>query len=128
MSNNCCVYAIRAIEYCSTKFTLSEVYLSNGMYVNESIFIQSFLTYCQRQSPTLSDFCYISSVMYIRVSLPQQCISNQFEVTCIDKRSIFPNTVSHFMYLPLFRANMFLTEMLESNIFYDNLLIDILSG
>ena len=37
------------------------------------------------------------------------------------------NTVSHFSYAPLFQGPHFLTKMLESNILYDNLLIDILS-
>ena len=36
-------------------------------------------------------------------------------------------TVSHFSYAPLFQGPHFLTKMLESNILYDNLLIDILS-
>ena len=37
------------------------------------------------------------------------------------------NTVSPFSYAPLFQGQHFLTKMLESNILYDNLLIDILS-
>ena len=37
------------------------------------------------------------------------------------------NTVSHFSYAPLFPGPHFLTKMLESNILYDNLFIDILS-
>ena len=36
-------------------------------------------------------------------------------------------TVSHFSYAPPFQGPHFLTKMLESNILYDNLLIDILS-
>ena len=36
-------------------------------------------------------------------------------------------TVSHFSYAPLFKGPHFFTNMLESNILYDNLLIDILS-
>ena len=36
-------------------------------------------------------------------------------------------TVSHFSYAPLFKGPHFFTKMLESNILYDNLLIDILS-
>ena len=36
-------------------------------------------------------------------------------------------TVSHFSYAPLFQGPHFLTKMLESNILYDNLFIDILS-
>ena len=34
-------------------------------------------------------------------------------------------TVSHFSYAPLFEGPHFLTKMLESNILYDNLFIDI---
>ena len=34
-------------------------------------------------------------------------------------------TVSHFSYAPLFQGPHFLTKMLESNILYDNLFIDI---
>ena len=37
------------------------------------------------------------------------------------------HTVSHFSYAPLFQGPHFLTKMLESNIPYDNLFIDILS-
>ena len=37
------------------------------------------------------------------------------------------HTVSHFSYAPLFQGPHFLTKMLELNILYDNLLIDILS-
>ena len=37
------------------------------------------------------------------------------------------STVSHFSYAPLFQGPYFLKKMLESNILYDNLLIDILS-
>ena len=36
-------------------------------------------------------------------------------------------TVSHFSYAPIFKGRDFFTKMLESNILYDNLLIDILS-
>ena len=36
-------------------------------------------------------------------------------------------TVSNFSYAPLFQGPHFLTKMLESNILYDNLSIDILS-
>ena len=36
-------------------------------------------------------------------------------------------TVSHFSYAPLFQGPHFFTKMLESNILYDNLFIDILS-
>ena len=36
-------------------------------------------------------------------------------------------TVSHFSYAPLFQGPYFLTKILESNILYDNLLIDMLS-
>ena len=36
-------------------------------------------------------------------------------------------TVSHFSYAPFFQGPYFLTKKLESNILYDNLLIDILS-
>ena len=36
-------------------------------------------------------------------------------------------TVSHFSYASLFQGPHFLTKMLEYNILYDNLLIDILS-
>ena len=36
-------------------------------------------------------------------------------------------TVSHFSYAPFFQGPHFLTKMLESNILYDNLFIDILS-
>ena len=36
-------------------------------------------------------------------------------------------TVSHFSYAPFFQGPQFLTKMLESNILYDNLFIDILS-
>ena len=35
--------------------------------------------------------------------------------------------MSHFSYAPLFRAHIFFTKMLESNILYDNLHIDIWS-
>ena len=38
----------------------------------------------------------------------------------------FNNTVSHFSYAPLFQGPHLLTNMLESNILYDNLFIDIL--
>ena len=43
--------------------------------------------------------------------------------------SLYPSvyTVSHFSYAPLFQGPHFLTKMLESNILYDTLLIDILS-
>ena len=37
------------------------------------------------------------------------------------------STVSHFSYAPLFQGPHFLTKMLELNIRYDNLFIDILS-
>ena len=37
------------------------------------------------------------------------------------------NTVSHFSYAPFFQGPHFLTKMLESNILYDYLFIDILS-
>ena len=37
------------------------------------------------------------------------------------------NTVSHFSYAPFFQAPHFLTKILESNILYDNLFIDIKS-
>ena len=37
------------------------------------------------------------------------------------------HTVSHFSYARLFQGPHFLTKMLESNIPYDNLFIDILS-
>ena len=44
----------------------------------------------------------------------------------IVKRYIrFGYTVSHFSYAPLFEGPHFLTKMLESNILYDNLFIDI---
>ena len=36
-------------------------------------------------------------------------------------------TVSHFSYAPFFKGPHFFTKMLESNILYDDLLIDILS-
>ena len=36
-------------------------------------------------------------------------------------------TVSHFSYAPIFQGQHFLKKMLESNILYDNLFIDILS-
>ena len=36
-------------------------------------------------------------------------------------------TVSHFSYAPFFQGPYFLTKMLESNILYDNIFIDILS-
>ena len=38
------------------------------------------------------------------------------------------NTVSHFSYAPHFQGLHFFTKMLEANIFYENLLIDILSA
>ena len=37
------------------------------------------------------------------------------------------STVSHISYAPLFQGPHFLTKLLESNILYDNLFIDILS-
>ena len=37
------------------------------------------------------------------------------------------NTVSHFSYAPLFQGPHFKTKMLESNIFLNNLPIDIFS-
>ena len=37
------------------------------------------------------------------------------------------NTVSHFSYAPFFQGPHFLTKMLESNILYDNLFIDMTS-
>ena len=37
------------------------------------------------------------------------------------------STVSHFSYAPFFQGPHFLTKMLETNIFYDNLFIGILS-
>ena len=40
---------------------------------------------------------------------------------------IHQSTVSHFSYAPLFQGPHFLTKMLEPNILYDNLFIDILS-
>ena len=36
-------------------------------------------------------------------------------------------TVSNFSYAPIFQGPYFLTKILESNILYDNLFIDILS-
>ena len=49
--------------------------------------------------------------------------SIQIWIACLIKRS----TVSHFSYAPIFKGPHFFTKMLESNILYDNLLIDILS-
>ena len=49
---------------------------------------------------------------------------------CMEHRAVstwLPLTVSHFSYAPLFKGPHFFTKMLESNILYDNLLIDILS-
>ena len=43
------------------------------------------------------------------------------------KEKEISHTVSHFSYAPLFQSPHFLTKMLESNILYDYLLIDILS-
>ena len=43
---------------------------------------------------------------------------------CFSLRKIC-STVSHFSYAPLFEGPHFLTKMLESNILYDNLFIDI---
>ena len=40
---------------------------------------------------------------------------------------IHVGTVSHFSYAPFFQGPHFLTKMLESNILYDDLFIDILS-
>ena len=40
---------------------------------------------------------------------------------------LYISTVSHFSYAPFFQGPHFLTKMLESNILYDNLFIDILS-
>ena len=40
---------------------------------------------------------------------------------------IFYSTVSHLSYAPLFQGPHFFTKMLDSNILYDNLFIDILS-
>ena len=37
------------------------------------------------------------------------------------------STVSHFSYAPIFQGPHFLAKMLESNILYDHLFIDILS-
>ena len=39
----------------------------------------------------------------------------------------YVHTVSHFCYIPIFQGPHFLSKMLESNILYDNLFIDILS-
>ena len=66
----CCVYATMAIDYCSTKYPISVAEVSEAMYGNKPIFTQSFITFCQRQGPPLSDFYHISSVWYIGVSLP----------------------------------------------------------
>ena len=41
--------------------------------------------------------------------------------------NILAYTVSHFSYAPFFQGPHFLTKMLESNILYDNLFVDILS-
>ena len=50
-----------------------------------------------------------------------------FECLCTSKVQGPTYKVSHFSYAPLFQGPHFLTKMLESNILYINLLIDILS-
>ena len=45
----------------------------------------------------------------------------------VHKKTRVSYTVSHFSYAPFFQGPHFLTKMLESNILYDNLFIDILS-
>ena len=40
---------------------------------------------------------------------------------------MYYHTVSHFSYAPSFQGPLFLTKMLESNILFDYLLIDMLS-
>ena len=59
-----------------------------------------------------------------------RCISCSYNnvakgIGLLDKKAILVYTVSHFSYAPLFEGPHFLTKMLESNILYDNLFIDI---
>ena len=60
-------------------------------------------------------------------------LSNPFKTNGIfykaayNKVKMVHYTVSHFSYTPIFQGPHFLTKMLESNILYDNLYIDILS-
>ena len=57
----------------------------------------------------------------------QECYQSdkQFRLSILMDRICF--TVSHFSYAPIFKGQHFFTKMLESNILYDNLLIDNLS-
>ena len=47
------------------------------------------------------------------------------KLLCSNLHIISKHTVSHFSYTPFFEGPHFLTKMLESNILYDNLFIDI---
>ena len=55
------------------------------------------------------------------------CLSSLCKSQHIDSYILTQHTVSYFSYAPFFQGPRFLTKMLESNILYDNLFIDILS-
>ena len=54
-------------------------------------------------------------------------LQKEQEVTAKRNMELMLFTVSHFSYAPFFQGPHFLTKMLESNILYHNLFIDILS-
>ena len=54
-------------------------------------------------------------------------LRNSSDLQTLHTNSRLYYTVSHFSYAPLFQGPHFLTKMMESNILYDNLFIDILS-
>ena len=58
------------IYYCSTRCLLSAAIVSEAVYGYGPIFMQLFLTFCQRLSPKMSYLYHISSVRYIGMSLP----------------------------------------------------------
>ena len=69
ISNNCCAFAIMFIYYCSTWYPWSVAIFSEAVYGYGPIFMQLFLTFCQRLSSKMSHFYHISSVHYTGMSL-----------------------------------------------------------
>ena len=83
--------------------------------------LNSYLKEYRRYRPGSMHFLETRSEVKFKATVTQLLCHPKFEIPTSN------NTVSHFSYAPFFQGPHFLTKMLESNILYDSLFIDILS-
>ena len=112
--------------YDALTFLLDNIFIRFGTKLYRQVVGIPMGTNCAPLVADLFLFCYERDFMMSLSDDKQSDVIDAFNTTSRYLDDIL-NTVSHFSYAPFFQAPHFLTKILESNILYDTLFIDILS-